>query len=202
MRPYMLIPIAAFLALAACDDAQEVAQTEPDVVVTEEAPETAQTEPEVTVTEPADTAAAPPPATTETLPPQETAAAPPPATTTTSPSTTTTAPAQDMATAPTDTVDTTGAVGQDAMLQPGTYQAQDVSLNLGQDGTFMLTNPGTGDEAQGQYQQEGTFLTLMTEGQPNEPMTCEVVPEGEGFTLRASDPSCEPLDGQTFQPQG
>ena len=188
MRPYLLIPIAAFLGLAACGDEQEVAQTEP----------------EATVTTPADTATAPPPVTTETAPPQDTAAAPPVDTmapTTTSPSTTTTAPAQDLAATPPGTVDTTGAVGQGAMIEPGTYQSQDVSLNLEQDGTFMLTNPSTGDEAQGQYQQEGTFLTLMTEQQP-EPMTCEVVPEGDGFTLTATDPSCEPLDGQTFQRQG
>jgi hypothetical protein len=178
MRPLLLIPIAAFMGLAACDDTQQ----------------TAQTEPEATTTAPADTATAPPPAATTTAPPQDTAAAPPPATT--SP-----APAQDMAAAPADTVDTTGAVGQGMMIQPGVYQSQNVSLNLEQDGTFMLTNPNTGDQAQGQYQQEGTFLTLMAEEQP-EPMVCEVMQEGDGFTLMASDPSCEPLDGQSFQREG
>lgn len=180
MRPLLLIPIAAFLGLAACDDAQQ----------------TAQTEPEATTTAPADTATAPPPATTETAPPQDTATAP-----IVTPEPTSPAPAQDMAATPTDPVDTTGAIGQDMMIQPGAYQSQNVSLSLEQDGTFMLTNPNTGDQAQGQYQQEGTFLTLMTQEQP-EPMTCEVTPEGDGFTLTATDPSCEPLDGQTFQREG
>lgn len=200
MRPLMLIPLAAFLALAACDDTQDVAQTEPEVVTTE----------------PTDTATAPPPATTETVPPADTAAAPPPPSDTAAapppptdtasapPPTVTTAPAQDMAAAPPPATEpqATGAVSAGASIQPGTYQAQDVSLDLGQDGTFTLTNPTTGDEAQGEYQLEGSVLTLMTEGDPAEPMTCEVVPSGEGFEISATDPSCEPLDGQMFQPQG
>jgi len=182
MRPLLLIPIAALLGLAACDDAQQ----------------TAQTEPEATTTAPADTATAPPPAATDTAPPQDTAAAPPQVVTP-SPAPTSPTPAQEMAATP--DADTTGAVGQDMMIQPGAYQSQNVSLNLEQDGTFMLTNPNTGDQAQGQYQQEGTFLTLMAEEQP-EPMVCEVMQEGDGFTLMASDPSCEPLDGQSFQREG
>lgn len=187
MRPYMLIPIAAFLGLAACNDGQDVAQTEP------EAP----------VTQPADTAAAPPPppAATETAPAQDVAEAPVGSPVVTpSPAPTSPTPAQEMAATP-QAVDETGAIGRDMMIPPGEYQSQSVSLNLQQDGTFMLRNPATGDQAEGQYQQEGTFLTLMTEEQP-EPMVCEVVPEGDAFTLMATDPSCEPLDGQTFRQAG
>lgn len=184
MRPLILIPAAAFLALAACGDNQEVAQTEP----------------EATTTAPADTATAPPPAATETAPPADTAAAPPPATDT--------APAQDMAASPpaadTQTADpqATGAVTAGAEIQPGMYQSQNVSLDLEQGGTFMLTNTNTGDQAQGQYQLQDDVLTLMTEGDPAEPMTCEIVPAGDGFEISATDPSCEPLDGETFQRQG
>jgi hypothetical protein len=42
----------------------------------------------------------------------------------------------------------------------------------------------------------------MTEGAPDGPMTCEIVPAGDGFQLSATDPSCEPLDGESFQRQG
>jgi hypothetical protein len=180
MRPLMLIPAAAFLALAACGDNQEVAQTEP----------------EATTTAPADTAAAPPPATTQTAPPTDTAAAPPPVTDT--------APAQDMAAAPPPATDpqATGAVTAGAQIEPGVYQSQNVSLNLEQGGTFMMTNANTGEQAQGQYQLQGDVITLMTDGAPAEPMTCEIVPAGDGFELSATDPSCEPLDGESFQRQG
>jgi hypothetical protein len=184
MRPLILLPAAAFLALAACGDDQDVAQTEP----------------EATTTAPADTAAAPPPATTDTAPPAATATAPPPATDT--------APAQDTAAAPpaTDTTMTdpqaTGAVAAGGAIEPGVYQSQNVSLNLEQDGTFLMTNTVTGDDAQGQYQLQDDVLTLMTEGMPDEPMTCDLVPAGDGFEISATDPSCEPLDGESFQRQG
>lgn len=179
MRPLMLVPAAAFLALAACGDETQ----------------TAQTEPEATTAQPADTAAAPPPAAT-TPPPADAAA---PATDTAAAPATGTAPATDTAAAPaTDTVEATGAVGAGG-LEPGVYQSQNVSLELTADGNFMLMNPATGDEAQGQYQVQGNMLRL--EGQQVEPMTCEVVEVGEGFELSATDPSCEPLDGETFQRQ-
>jgi hypothetical protein len=186
MRPLMLVPAAAFLALAACGDDTQTAQTEPEATTAQPA-DTAAAPPAVTTTAPVtDTAAAPAAGGTATAPVQETTSAP--ATTTT---TTATAPA-------TDTVETTGAVGAGS-LEPGVYQSQNVSLELGPDGNFMLMNPNTGDEAQGQYQIDGNMLVL--EGQQMEPMTCEVIQAGEGFELSATDPSCEPLDGESFQRQ-
>ena len=189
MRPLILLPAAAFLALAACGEEQEVAQTEP----------------EATTTAPADTAAAPPPPATDTAPPVDTATAPPPPAMDTSPSQDTAAvpPASTGTTSGSTMADpqATGAVSAGGSIEPGMYQSQNVSLNLEQDGTFLMTNPATGDEAQGEYQLQDDVLTLMTEGSTAEPMTCDVVAVGDGFEISASDASCEPLDGESFERQ-
>ncbi len=225
MRHFAYLPLVAVLALAACEDEQRVAETEPEAPVTSAPGDTAVTTPPPAAEE---TAEAPPPATmeqdtaaaptvTETEPaPADTASAPPPpsgdttTTTTAAPPPSTQGTQQDTASAPAtgasgDQVQATGAVSGDMMIEPGRYQSQNVELMLEQDGRFTLTNPQTGDTASGDYQLEGGMLTLTSTEQTAAgqfPMNCEITEQGEGFQVNASDPSCEVLDGETFEREG
>lgn len=100
----------------------------------------------------------------------------------------------------------TGAISATtaAMVEPGTYASDQLSLELAEGGTFTLTGPG-GDEVTGDWRVFGDTMTLSNAsgatGEADFPMTCTVAEEGEGFRITAETGSCEMLDGQVFTPQ-
>jgi hypothetical protein len=103
--------------------------------------------------------------------------------------------------------ETTGAISATtaAMVEPGSYASDQLSLALAEDGTFTLTGPG-GDEVEGDWRVFDDTMTLSNAsgatGTADFPMTCTVAEEEEGFRITAETGSCEMLDGQVFQPQG
>lgn len=102
---------------------------------------------------------------------------------------------------------TTGAISATtaAMVDPGSYASDQLSLELSEEGTFTLTGP-SGDEVTGDWRVFGDTMTLSNAsgatGEAEFPMTCTVEEEGEGFRISAETGSCEMLDGQVFTPQG
>ena len=102
--------------------------------------------------------------------------------------------------------DATGSISATtaAMVEPGTYASDSLSLELAEAGTFTLTGAG-GDEVTGDWRVFGDTLTLSNAegatGDASFPMTCTIAEEGEGFRISAQTSSCEMLDGQVFQPQ-
>ncbi|GGK30051.1 hypothetical protein [Salinarimonas ramus] len=111
----------------------------------------------------------------------------------------------------TDTLSTageaTGAISATtaAMVEPGTYTSDQLSLELAEGGTFSLTGPD-GNAVEGDWRVFDQTLTLSNAsgatGDASFPMTCNITEEGEGFRISAETSSCEMLDGQVFQPQG
>lgn len=91
-----------------------------------------------------------------------------------------------------------------AMIDPGTYASDSLSLELAEGGTFTLTGAG-GDEVTGDWRVFDDTMTLSNAsgatGDASFPMTCTITEEGEGFRISAQTSSCEMLDGQVFQPQ-
>ncbi|WP_349370278.1 hypothetical protein [Salinarimonas sp.] len=108
---------------------------------------------------------------------------------------------------PTEGAEATGAISATtaAMVDPGSYASDQLSLELSDAGTFTLTGPG-GDEVTGDWRVFGDTMTLSNAsgatGEAEFPMTCTVEEEGEGFRISAETGSCEMLDGQVFTPQG
>ncbi|WP_029031052.1 hypothetical protein [Salinarimonas rosea] len=92
-----------------------------------------------------------------------------------------------------------------AMVDPGTYSSDQLSLELAEGGTFALTGPD-GNTVEGDWRVFDDTLTLSNvegaTGDASFPMTCTIAEEGEGFRISAQTSSCEMLDGQVFQPQG
>lgn len=208
MRFAKLTPIVAILALAACDNQPETTAEAPVVqeetaVIEQEAAETGAAIEEETAEigaeveqETAQTTAVEPivegggePEVTVITPEGGDAQ-----------TTTAQAPA-------TGETEATGAISATtaAMIEPGAYASDELSLELSEGGAFTLTGAG-GDEVTGDWRVFGDTLTLSNAsgatGAADFPMTCTVAQEGEGFRITAETGSCEMLDGQVFQPQG
>jgi len=208
MRFAKLTPIVAILALAACDNQPEttaegpVVQDETAIVEQEPAPPGAAIEQETTelgAEVEQETADA-----TEVEPIVEGGGEPDVTVITPDSGGTQTAETPQ---AGGQTGDTTGAISATTgeMVEPGSYASDELSLELGEDGTFTLTGAG-GDAVEGDWRVFDDTMTLSNTsgatGTVQFPMTCTVAEEGEGFRITADTGSCEMLDGQVFQPQG
>ncbi|MGJ3261744.1 MAG: hypothetical protein ACFE0R_00775 [Salinarimonas sp.] len=214
-----LTPIVAILALAACDNEPTTAEApvieEETAIVEQEAPvveqETAAVEPaetEVTVVEPdAGSATDTETAATEIEPIIEETGEPEVTVITPEAGTETTAQATGTGTGMTTTGEATGAISATtaAMIDPGSYSSDQLSLELAEGGTFTLTGPD-GNAVEGDWRVFDDTLTLSnvqgSTGDASFPMTCTVTEDGEGFRISAQTSSCEMLDGQVFTPQG
>lgn len=219
MRFAKLTPIVAILALAACDNQPETTAEAPVIeeetaVIEQEAAETgtaieqetaevgAEVEQETAEVEAEveqETAAA-----TEVEPIVEGGGEPEVTVITPEGGDTQTTTAQAPAAGATES---TGAISATtaAMIDPGSYASDELSLELSEAGGFTLTGAG-GDEVTGDWRVFGDTLTLSNASGATAgaefPMTCTVAEEGEGFRITAETGSCEMLDGQVFQPQG
>ncbi|MGP9819291.1 hypothetical protein ACTZWW_04690 [Salinarimonas sp. NSM] len=220
-----LTPIVAILALAACDNETTTAEApvieEETAIVEQEAPvvenETAAVEPlgtetetEVGATDPVTgTATETDTAATEIEPIVEGGGEAEVTVITPDAGSQTTAQATDSGTpfGAGTTGEATGAISATtgAMIDPGTYASDQLSLELADGGTFTLTGPD-GNAVEGDWRVFDQTLTLSNvegaTGDASFPMTCTIAEEGEGFRISAETSSCEMLDGQVFQPQG
>lgn len=232
MRFAKLTPIVAILALAACDNEpattaeapvvedeailqEETAVVEDDTAIVEEEtalaeePVAGDAETEVTVVEPetGTTSTQTETAATEIDPVVEDTGEAEVTVITPDDETQTAATGTNPAMDDTSTGDTTGAISATtaAMVEPGAYASDQLSLELAEAGTFTLTGPD-GDAVEGDWRVFGDTLTLSNAegatGDATFPMTCTVAEDGEGFRVSAQTSSCEMLDGQVFQPQG
>lgn len=218
MRFAKLTPIVAILALAACDNAGDTTAEAPAVqddtaiVQQDTTTGTPVVEDDVAVVDPQGTApAGGAPAGGEQT--AQTTTLEPNAGTTGETDVTVITPegqSQTTAQAPSALGETeaTGALGGAAtaeMVEPGTYVSDQLSLELADEGTFVLTGAG-GGEVTGDWRIFGDTLTLSNAegatGDATFPMTCTIAEEGQGFRVSAGTSSCEMLDGQIFQPQG
>jgi|GEM_PF-1027635 len=216
MRFIKAMPILAILALAACGDDQQAAQTEPAQTETAPAPATGTPEAPVTGEAPradADAQAAAP--TTPGTAPDTVAAAPAdtaptapldsptglPQTTLAPPPTPSSSFAGTDAMAPPE-AGAAGAVLADAPFDAGTYIVGDLTLELTANGDFTLVRGDTGETVSGDFRVYGDMMTFSNVGPDVPPgifpMTCRIQPAAEGFQLTADGPSCSLFDGQTF----
>jgi hypothetical protein len=209
MRFIKAMPILAILALAACGDDPQTAQTEPapppatgtpEAPVTGEAPRAdtdlaaaSPTTPDTdtTAAAPAETAPAAPLDSPTGLP--QTTLAPPPTPSSSFAGTGAMTPPEAGA---------AGAVLADAPFDAGTYRVGDLTLDLTEGGDFTLVRGDTGETVTGDFRVYGDMMTFSNVGPDVPPgifpMTCRIQPAAEGFQLTADGPSCSLFDGQTF----
>lgn len=190
MHPQLFIPLAAVLALAACNDKQTASNGKPDAPAATTAAKPA-APPAIAVVK-AEPAA---PAAGTSSQPATTAAAP----------STSAAPGATVGTTDLKKGEATGSVALTAPnLQPGRYQADPIALRLEAGNKFVMTEREGNREVQGRYEYKNAVITFTDAsgdlGKAKFPIRCKVETLGTTFKFVEDGGSCQALNGLTFRP--